>query len=473
MIDVLIRGGQVVTPHGTGIWDVAVQGETIAAVAAPGSLTEDAGRVIDAAGKIVVPGGIDPHLHCKWILPNPGGEPGYSAGPDVVSRAALFGGTTTMIDFAPCVAGQTIEQAIAERDADWRGQCHTDYAFHIMLLGSLTPEIIDEIPDAISAGFPSFKIFTTDITPSRRGRKVLFGDIWEVLQRTARHGGIGVIHAEDDDIVMHMYEKLSREGRTGFEHMAEVHNSLSEDLAFRRIIRMAEQIEGAALYMMHVSAETGVNAIAEARGQGFPIYGETLHQYALFTSEAYLRPNGQIYHTYPSLKRTEDCRALWDGMRSGSIGTVATDGICTLLEVKIKGRRIDDTTGGNAGVEPRMGVIYTESVARRGYSLERFVELTSAKAARLLGLYPRKGAILPGSDADIVLIDTAPRGPLRKEELHETDYSPWEGWEIAGWPVLTMRRGKVVVENGRLNSALGEGTRLERRLDSSVLAGPI
>jgi dihydroorotase-like cyclic amidohydrolase len=474
VLDIVIRGGQVVTPHGVGVWDIGIQGEQIAAVAAPGTLTEDSGRTIDATGKIVVPGGIDPHMHCKWNVPTPGGGPvGYSAGPDVVSRAALFGGTTTMIDFAPWVAGKTLEQAIAERQQDWQGNCHTDWAFHVMLLGSIEPDVLDQIPDAIAAGYPSFKIFTTDITPSRKGRKVLFGDIWEVLQRTARHGGIAVIHAEDDDIVMHQYDKLIGEGRTSFELMPEVHNSLSEDLAFRRVIRLAEHINGAALYMMHVSAATGVAAVAEARSEGYPIYGETLHQYALFTAEAYLRPNGQIYHTYPSLKRDEDCRALWDGMKIGTIGTVATDGICTPLEVKIQGRRIDDTTGGNAGVEPRMGVIYTESVVERGYSLERFVDLTSANAARLLGLYPRKGAIAAGSDADIVLIDTAARAPLTKEELHETDYSPWEGWPVKGWPMMTLRRGKVVVENGKLNSDLSEGKWIPRKVDSRVLSRPI
>jgi dihydropyrimidinase len=474
MLDIVIHGGQVVTPSGTGIWDVGIQGERIASIAAPGSLTEDAARTIDASGSVVVPGGIDPHMHCKWNIPSPGGgPPGYSAGPEVVSRAALFGGTTTLIDFAPWTTGKTIEQAIEERQQDWRDQCHCDYALHVMLLGSIDPPVFDQIPDAIAAGYPSFKLFTTDITPSRKGRKVLFGDIWEVLQRTARHGGIAVIHAEDDDIVMHQYDKLIREGRTGFPLLPEVHNSLSEDLAFRRVIRLAEHVDGAALYMMHVSAATGVAAVAEARADGYPIYGETLHQYALFTAEAYLRPNGQIYHTYPSLKRDQDCRALWDGMRNGAIKTVATDGICTSLEVKIQGRRIDDTTGGNAGVEPRMGVIYSESVVQRHFSLEHFVDLTSANAARLLGLYPRKGAIAPGSDADIVLIDPTPRGPLQKEDLHETDYSPWENWPIAGWPVVTIRRGKVVVEDGRLNSAPSEGKWLPRKVDGRVLSGPM
>ncbi|RPJ24031.1 MAG: hypothetical protein EHM35_16705, partial [Planctomycetaceae bacterium] len=351
MLDVTIRGGQVVTPHGVGIWDIAIRGEKIVAVAAPGTLTEDAGRVIDVTGKIVVPGGIDPHNHSRWPLPSPGGgPPGLSAGPEPVSYAALFGGTTMLVDFAVWQPGETIRQSIERRDLDWKGQCYCDYAYHVMLQGEVPPEVLDQIPETIQAGHASIKIFTTDVTPSRRGRKIPHGHIWEILQRTARHGGIAAIHAEDDEIVMYLYDKLIREGRVGFEHVHEVHNALSEDLSFRRIIRLAELVEGAALYMVHVSAEGGVQAIAESRAKGFPIYGETLHHYVSFTSDAYKRPNGQIYHTYPSLKGEEDCNALWRGMTTGVIATTATDGICTPLQVKIQGKRIDDVTGGNAGV---------------------------------------------------------------------------------------------------------------------------
>jgi dihydropyrimidinase len=471
MLDLVIRGGQVVTPQGVGSWDVAIKGEQIVAVAAPGTLTDDVGRVIDAEGKIVVPGGIDPHTHCKWNVPTPSGPPGFSADPAQVSRAALFGGTTTLIDFADWRQGESLQETIERREADWEGQCYTDYAYHIMLLGAVAPEVIDQIPETIQAGFPSFKMFLTDITPSRKGRRVLFGDAWEVLQQLARHGGIGAIHAEDDDIVMHMYEKLTREGRVGFENLAEVHNTLSEDLSFRRIIRLAELV-GAALYMVHVSAATGVQAIAEARAKGVPIYGETLHQYANYNSADYRRPNGQIYHTYPSLKGEEDNRALWEGMAKGTISTVATDEVCTTLKVKTQGSRIDDTTGGNSGVEPRVGIVYTEGVVKRGFSLERFVDLVSANAARILGLYPQKGAIAAGSDADIALIDPTIRKTLRKEELHETDYSPWEGWEIAGWPVLTILRGKVVVENGQLNAQPSDGRRLKRKVAGEIVRAP-
>jgi len=474
MLDLVIRGGQVVTPAGVGTWDLGIQGEQIVALAAPDVLTGEAGRVIDATGKIVVPGGIDPHIHAKWHIPAlEGGQPSFTEGPTQVSRAALFGGTTTLLDFAAWTPGETLQQTVEQREQDWRDQCYTDYAYHVMLQGEdLPPEIYDQIPEVIQAGYPSIKIFTTDITPSRRGRRLKFGSIWEVLQRLARHGGIAAIHAEDNDIVMHQYEKLMREERVGFEHLAEVHNTLSEDLSFRRVIRLAEHIEGAALYMVHVSAAYGVQAIAESRAKGFPIYGETLHQYALFTSEDYKRPNGQIYHTYPSLKGPEDNRALWEGMATGTIGSVATDEICTPLRVKIQGKRIDDTTGGNAGVEPRMGVIYTESVVRRGYSLERFVELTSAHAAKVFGLYPQKGALAVGSDADIAILDPSIRRKVRVEDLHETDYSPWEGWEIAGWPVMTILRGKVVVENGQLLGEPTLGKWLPRKIPDAIRSGP-
>jgi dihydropyrimidinase len=300
---------------------------------------------------------------------------------------------------------------------------------------------------------------------------VHFGDIWEVFKIITRNGGLGVIHAEDNDIVMHMYEKLIREGRVSFHNLAEVHNTLSEDLSFRRVIRLAEA-EKTPLYMMHVSAGTGVQAIREARTKGQPIYGETLHQYMLYNSEDYKRPNGQIYHTYPSLKSPEDQAALWAGTLDGAINAVATDEICCTLQTKLVGDRIDDTTGGNAGVEPRVAVMYQEMVTARGYSLEKFVDLVSTNAAKIMGMYPRKGAIAVGSDADIAVLDTTVNKKVRVEDLHETDYSPWEGHDISAWPVMTVLRGKVMVENGEFKGALSDGKYLKREITEDIRTGP-
>ncbi len=472
MVELVVRGDRVVTPEGVGAYDIAIAGERIVGVAPTGAVPEGT-RLIDVTGKIVIPGGIDPHVHCKWPLPNPDGTWGNTDGPEVVSRAALHGGTTTMIDFTRASKGASVQAAIEERERDWRGHCACDYAQHLMVEGALSPDLYPQLAEAIQAGYPTVKIFTTDITPSRKGRMVDFGDIHEVFGVLAKQGGLGVIHAEDNDIVMHMYAKLMREDRTSFENMAEVHNTLSEDISFRRVIRLAENVPGTALYMMHVSAGTGVAAIREARARRLPIYGESLHQYMLYTSDDYRLPNGQIYHTYPSLKSAEDQAALWAGARDGSINCVATDEICCTLQRKLQGRRIDDTTGGNAGVEPRVALMYTEMVGKRGYGLARFVDLVSSNAARIMGLYPRKGALALGSDADICVLDPALRRTVRKEDLHETDYTPWEGRDVDAWPSLTMLRGKVVVENGTYSGDLADGRWLERRIDPGIISGPM
>jgi dihydropyrimidinase len=474
MLDIVITGGTAVLPSGAIAADIGVEGEKIAAIGAPGSLAAlGAKRTVDASAQVVIPGGIDPHVHCRWPMPVPGqSQPNLTDGPDRVSQAALFGGTTTMLDFALVDGDNTVQQAIERRQKEWAGDCHCDYTFHTMVQGKIAPEILPQLTEAVEAGHPSVKIFTTDITPSRKGRMVDFGDIWEVLKILAQAGGIAAIHAEDNDIVMHMYEKLTREDRVGFENMAEVHNTLSEDLSFNRVIRLAASIEGAALYMMHTSAKTGVAAIAAARAKGVPIYGETLHQYLMYTADDYRRLNGQIYHTYPSLKFREDQEALWNATNHGAIQTVATDEICCPLRIKLQGRRIDDTTGGNAGVEPRLSLIYTETVEKRGYSLSDFVGLVSTNAAKIMGLYPKKGALAVGSDADIVLLDPRQRKIVRAAELHEADYSPWEGRDLTAWPSMTILRGKIVVERDTFTGDLKDGQFLPRKVPEQIRTRP-
>jgi len=475
MVDLVITGDCVVTPHAVGPADVAIAGGKVVAVAARGAFPlSGAARLVDATGKIVMPGGIDPHTHCLWHIPGPGGAVSHTAGPSVVGKAALFGGTTTLIDFTRWMHGSTVQGAIEARMAAWREDgCPCDWALHTMVEGDLPPEIPAQLGEAIEAGHATVKIFTTDITPSRKGRMVDFGDIWEVFQVLSAKGGLGVIHSEDNDIVMHMYAKLFREGRVGFENMAEVHNTLSEDISFRRVMRLAEHVPGTALYMMHVSAGNGVRAIREARSRGLPIYGESLHQYMLYTQEDYRRPNGQIFHTYPSLKSQADQDELWAGARDGSIACVATDEICCSLSVKVQGRQIDDTTGGNAGVEPRVAVMYSEMVGKRGFTLRQFVDRVSTNAARIMGLYPRKGAIAAGSDADICILDPALKRTVRAEALHEADYTPWEGREVNAWPSMTILRGKVAVENDRFVGEERGGEWLPRRVPEEIRAAAV
>jgi dihydropyrimidinase len=470
MLDLIVAGGLAVLPDGAQPADIGIAGGRIATIGAPGGLAGlPAARTLDATGRIVVPGGIDPHVHCGFPITGTGAE---SAPPAQVSRAALHGGTTTLLDFVICDHGRSLQAAIEARQAAWAGACHCDYGFHLWLSGKVPEAQLAALPEAIQAGHASVKLFTTDSRPTQKGRMVPAGSQWEVLKLVAAAGGIAAIHAEDDDLVMHMYEKLIREQRVGFEHMAEVHSTLSEELSFRRVIGLAEAVPGAALYLMHVSAATGVAAVAESRARGFPIYGETLHQYLLYEQADYRRPNGQIYHTYPSLKFPADQAALWRGTRDGALQCIATDEVCCPLKVKLHGSRIDDTTGGNAGAEPRLALMYTEMVVERGYGLAEFVRLTSTNAARIMGLYPRKGCLAVGADADIAVLDPSAGRILRHQDLHEADYTPWEGRRVAIWPSATILRGKLVVEAGQFLGAPTDGQFVPRKLADEIRHRP-
>jgi len=314
--------------------------------------------------------------------------------------------------------------------------------------------------------------FDTGERPKRAGNRIDFGRIHFAMEKVAKAGGIMVVHGEDEDLVQFNYERFREEGRLEGSNLHLVHTKLSELLAFRRTIALAKA-SGAGVYFVHVSAREGVESVAEARAQGLPVYGETLHQYACFTAEYYKTPRGFCSHTYPSLKFPEDQQALWDGLVRDGLSTLATDEYPTSLELKLKGRTIEDVTGGNVGAEARIGIGYTEGVVKRGMSLPRFADVTATNAARILGLYPKKGVIAPGSDADLVLIDPTIRKTLTRDDFHVTDYSPWEGWAVSGWPVLTLLRGKIIAERGRLLGSPSDGQWVSRRIDPAVLRRPV
>ncbi len=472
MLDLIIRGGKVVTPMGVGVWDVAVRGEKIAAVTAPGVLSGDGCRVVDASGMVVVPGGIEPHAHIAAPIVGRGDL--LTAPPEQVSRAALFGGTTTLLDFAVVYQGLDIPGALEERAGVWQGNSYADYSHHVMLLGAIPPEIIGSVGEAVEEGFPTFKIFTTEVRPPTAGdvpRMVRTGHLHDLMNRIRELDAMLLVHAEEDDMVQHMHQKLVREGRTEWPNMPLVHSVESEDMSFRRVLRQAEWT-GAPVYFVHVSARSGVEAIAEARADGRPVYGETLHNYCCFSQENYHEEFGMKYHTYPSLKSEEDRMALWKAIIGGDLQTMATDEYCTSWETKTVGRTILDVTGGHNGVETRMGITFTEGVSRQGMDLQRFVEVTSTNAAKIMGLYPRKGVLAPGSDADICIIDPEIKRRLTAEDFHISDYSIWEGYEIEGWPVTTVLRGDVVVANGAF-SASASGRLIPRKIDSGVTVRPM
>lgn len=475
MLDTIIKNGLVVTPQGVGNWDIGIEGERIAVLGLPGSIETDGVKIIDAAGMVVVPGGIDPHTHLAHSIMSHPDDPGLTLGPEDDTRGMAHGGTTTHIDFAYVQPGTRIGDVIERRADRWKGNSYTDYAFHVTLCGALDLDVFEQIPDAIEQGFPSFKVFTTNILPphpKRIGNKIDFGRIGFAMERVAAHGGIMVVHGEDDDLVQFNYERFRAEDRTDGSNLHLVHSKLSEQLSFHRTTALARAM-GAAVYFVHTSAVEGVEAIAAARALGQPVYGETLHQYCCFNAEYYKTPRGFCSHTYPSLKFPEDQYALWEGLVHGGLATLATDEYPTTLEKKLRGKMIDNVTGGNVGAEARMGIAWSEGVVKRGMTPERFAEITSTNAARIFGFYPTKGAIAVGSDADIVFIDPTISKTLTKDDFHVTDYSPWEGWQVSGWPVFTMLRGRVIAQAGELLGSTGFGRLVpERKIDPVVLQRP-
>lgn len=469
MLDTVVRSTRVVTPDGVVPLDIGIQGEVISCLAGFGTL--QGGDLLDLGDNIVAPGGIDPHVHTSQPITPPGLKPApgsahncthglYSSSPTDVSRAALFGGTTTLVDFAIWQQEGTLADVLETNERKWSNKTYTDYAEHVMLLGDIPDRILDEIPGVVGKGNPSFKMFTTNVFSGRTGRRVHYGYMLDVFKALAQVGGTATLHCEDDDLVVHAYDRHLAAGDVHFTKMPDVHTDLSEELAIRQVLRLGAAA-GCRLYIMHVSCELGVEAIREARATGQDVHAETLHQYALFSRDHYHRQNGQIYHTYPSLKEAHDCASLWRGLSDGTIETVATDGVVTTLEQKLMGDRIDDVTGGSAGIEERMAVTYSGGL-NRGMSLTQLAQVTSTNAAKLLGMYPKKGAILPGSDADLVVLQSRAPAPLRAEDLHQTDYSPWDGAEVRLWPVMTMLRGTVVVSDGKLLPDSPGGLRVPR-----------
>jgi dihydropyrimidinase len=479
MADLVVRGGLVVTPDGTAELDVVVEGETIASLAEPGWVPAEGVRVLDARGKIVLPGGVEPHAHIFEPMYR-----GWSRGkevwlqtPEGATRAAIFGGTTTVLSFAFMAIHVTEQEfdarlAVEHRREVFTGRSYADFAFHPVLTGSPSDATIASIADAIAEGTSTMKLFTTDLTTGQAGVRIDSGSAFEVMKACAEHGALVMVHAEDDDLIKHMEAKLRREGRNDLENVHLVHTLLGEELAVRAYDRLAAEA-GAPLYIVHVGGWRPLVAISEARAAGRPVYGEVLHNMLCFSTEEYAKPDGAKYHIGMGLKEPGNQEPLWEALAGGDLSTLATDEYTTSYAVKMAGTDLETTPGGHAGIETRGIIGYSEGVAKRRMSLERFAEVFSTNPARLMGLYPRKGAIAPGSDADLAVWDPDARRTITLGDLHhESDYSPWEGWEVTGWPVATVLRGKVVVEDGALLGNPEDGRWLARRLDPAVAAGP-
>jgi dihydropyrimidinase len=453
--DLLVRGGVLVDDRVARPGDVAVADGRIAAVAAPGAIAaRDADELIDASGRLVLPGGIDAHVHFDFALP-PLLSQSYAQG----SRAALYGGTTSVIDFAfrPPTGGSLLE-AVATKRADAEAEISCDFGLHLIVTGSVDDAELAEIPGVVEAGVTTVKVFMNfpDFYPGD-------GPTAELFEAVARAGGIGVVHAENASVIASRTRRLIEAGTSDWRYNDDSRPDWVEGEAVARAIRLARSA-GCPLFVFHVTSAAAAREIADAQAGGADVFAEACHNYVVFSKDDVVqRPDGANWGNYPPLRPPWNRDELWRALDDGVLCHVSSDDYTApLADRNVIGMHVPTVPTGHNGLETRLAVLHTEAVVRRGWSLPRFVHIASSGIARRLGLWPRKGSLLPGADADLVVFDPACTGVYRVADLHTVDYSIWDGYEYVGAPTDTVLRGMPMVRAGELVGPEGQGRFLPR-----------
>jgi len=450
----LLRHGTVVNANGQQRADVLVDGERVAAVGA--GFSESVDCVIDATGRLLLPGGVDVHTHLDMPFGDIRTADDFASG----TIAAACGGTTTVVDYATQAKGGSLREALDEWMTRAAGQAVVDFGFHVCI-ADLRPDVEAEMASLVAEGVTSFKLFM-----AYPGRLMLNDDgILRVLRRAAQVGGLVCIHAEDGPAIDALVREALAAGHTAPAYHARTRPPASEAEAVGRAIALAETAE-AALYVVHLSSATALEQIAAARERGLDIMAETCPQYLVLTEAAYDAEPAEAanFVMSPPLRPPADQQALWAGLERGDIQVVATDH-CPFTRAD-KARGLDDFSripNGAPGIEHRMALLYDAGVAGGRLSVERFVDVAAASPARLFGLAPRKGAIAAGADADIVVFDPAGTTTISAATHHmRVDYNPYEGRTLRGAIDLVLARGEVIVSGNRYVGAPGRGRCLRR-----------
>ena len=467
----LIRGGSVVTPQGIQAMDVLVDGETIAALLAPGLTSEamagSVDRVIDAAGKYVVPGGIDAHTHMELPFGGTFASDTFETG----TRAAAWGGTTTIIDFAVQRYGERVQDGLAAWHAKADGNCLVDYAFH-QIIGGVDDDSLKAMDELVDEGITSFKLFMA--YPG-----VFYSDDGQILramQQARNNGSMIMMHAENGIAIDVLVAQALARGETTPIYHGLTRPWETEEEATHRAIMLA-RLTGAPLYIVHMSAKQAVQTLQEARDLGINVFGETCPQYLYLSLEENLGAPGfegaKWVCSTPLRSRAEGHQdELWRYLRTNDLSIVSTDH-CPFCFKEQKELGIGDFSkipNGIGSVEHRMDLIY-QGVVEGKLSVERWVELCSTTPARMFGLYPRKGVIAPGSDADIVVYDPNGHTSIGVDKTHHMnmDHSAWEGFEIDGHVDVVLSRGEVLVDDQGFHGTKGRGRFLKRDLSQYLI----
>ncbi|MFD3515017.1 dihydropyrimidinase [Streptomyces sp. NPDC058657] len=456
MTRTLITGGLVVTAAEEIHADVLIEGGRIAALAAPGTQQWTADRVLDATHKYVIPGGVDAHTHMEMPFGGTFAADSFESG----TRAAAWGGTTTIIDFAIQSPGQSLRAGLDAWHAKADAKCAIDYGFH-MIMADVNESSLKEMDHLVGEGVTSFKLFTA--YPG-----VFFSDDGQILramQKAASNGGMVMMHAENGLAIDVLVEQALARGETDPRYHGEVRKALLEAEATHRVIKLA-QVAGAPVYVVHVSAEEALNEIAAARHKGLPVFGETCPQYLFLSTDNLAEPDfeGAKYVCSTPLRPKEHQAALWRGLRTNELQVVSTDHcpFCFTGQKEMGRGDFSKIPNGLPGVENRMDLLH-QAVVDGHLTRRRWIEIACATPARMFGLYGRKGTIAPGADADVVIYDPHAEQVMSAATHHmAVDYSAYEGRRVTGQVETVLSRGEVVVAQGEFKGRSGHGAYLAR-----------
>jgi dihydropyrimidinase len=464
--DLVIRNGTVVTAADTQHCDIGIKD---GAVAMLGRGLGPGVRDIDARGKLVMPGAIDSHCHIEQ--PSSAGvmcaDDFYSA-----TVAAAFGGTTTVIPFAAQHRGQSLRQVVETYHAAAKPKAVIDYAFHLIISDPSEQVLGQELPALIQDGYTSFKVYMTYDLLRLDDRQML-----EILALARREGALVMVHAENHDMIQFLADRLLAQGLGNPRYHAVSHARIAEGEATNRAVALAELID-VPMLIVHVSAAEAIEVIRNAQTKGLKLYGETCPQYLFLTADDIgMDLEGTKFCCSPPPRDHAAQEAVWRGLANGTFQVFSSDHAPFRYDETgklLKGDKttFKDTANGVPGIELRVPLLFSEGVRKGRLDLNRFVALTAANHARLYGLYPKKGTIAVGSDADIAIWDPDRHTIVSAGMLHDnTGYTPYEGRHLTGWPVTVISRGRIVVEDGKLVAARGSGNFLPCAL--SELARPL
>ena len=463
-LDVLIRNGTVATAADVSQCDVAISSGKVVAL---GRDLGAARRTIDAAGMLVLPGGVEGHCHIEQM-----GSLGVMTADDFYSGtvAAVFGGTTSILSFAAQHRGQSLRKTVDDYMACSVPKAVIDYGFHL-IISDPTPQVLgQELPALIKDGFSSFKVYMTY-------DKLALADIQilEVLSVARRHGAFVLVHAENHDMIKWLRQRLVERGHVEPRYHAISHPRIGEGEATHRVIALS-RLADVPILIVHVSTENAMEEIRDAQTAGFKIFAETCPQYLLLTANDLDREKmeGAKYCCSPPLRDEHSQQAMWRGIRNGTFQIFSSDHAPYSMDERGKLSAGPKPTfiqipNGLPGIELRAPLLFSEGVSKGRIDINQFVALTATNPAKLYGMYPRKGTIAVGSDADITIWDPRKEITVTYSMLHDASgYTPYEGMQVKGWPVVVLSRGRIAIENGELKIERGSGQFLARDLSDAA-----